>query len=65
MDPRSNENTQAAQPNRATRRMMKFKPAMYEDKVLEADPAAKRINARRWMFAYSPRLQRMAKGEKS
>lgn len=44
---------------------MKFKPAMYEDKVLEADPAAKRINARRWMFAYSPRLQRMAKGEKS
>jgi hypothetical protein len=40
-------------PNHAMRRMMKFRPRQYEDLQLKNDPAAKRIQVRRWNWLYS------------
>jgi hypothetical protein len=40
-------------PSRAMRRMEKFQPERYTDLELENDPAAKRIQVRRWNWLYS------------
>lgn len=47
-------------PNRAERRMEKYQPDKYAQLQHDNDPAVARMNARRWIYAFSPKLRQLA-----